>query len=183
MKMQLKVMVNEMDHHRGSLNAPAKLVEYGDFQCPYCAAAYIELEPLVEEFKREICFVFRQFPLTNIHPFAELAARAAEAAGEQGQFWPMHHRLFENFSVLSEETIFSLAESLNLDPPLFAKDVLRPDLLEKIHLDFSGGVRSGVNGTPTLFLNAQRFNRPISYGACKRALLELLNGSLQDSLR
>lgn len=158
--MKLKTPPTTLDHHRGPLTAPVFLVEYGDFECPYCGAAYPVFERLIAEFKNDLCFVYRHFPLKNIHPHSELAARAAEAADQQKQFWPMHHLLFENQGALSSENILKMAEFLNLDLDRFHTDLRRDDLLQRLRADFNNGIRSGVNGTPTVYINDFRFNGP-----------------------
>ena len=100
--VELRIAVTEEDHHRGPLNAPIMLVEYGDFECPYCGAAYRPIEKFIEAQQDNVCFVFRNFPLANVHPYAAIAALAAEAAGMQNKYWEMHHMIYENQSLLSE---------------------------------------------------------------------------------
>ncbi|MBY0470652.1 DsbA family protein [bacterium] len=173
--MSLKIAVNKLDHCRGRLLAPVAVVEYGDYQCPFCASAYPELEKVIEEFDSQLCFAYRHFPLRNIHPYAALAAMSAEAAGQQGQFWNMHRLLYENSAELSERRILECAEALELDMDRFATDLDQDELKEKVSEDFSGGVRSGVNGTPTLFLNGERFDGPPLYPALRSALVEILS--------
>lgn len=160
LKSRLQVPPTSNDHHLGDLTAPLVLVEYGDFECPFCAQAYPVFEQLIKDFAG-VCFIYRHFPLKQIHPHADLAARAAEAADEQGQFWQMHHLLFENFDRLSTTAIVEFANSLNLSLEQFSKDWKREDLAERVHRDFVGGVKSGVNGTPCVFVNGERFDRPI----------------------
>lgn len=150
------------DHHLGSLDAPVVLVEYGDFQCPFCAQAEPVFEQILTLFGEEVGFVFRQFPLTQIHPHAEIAALAAEAADIQGKFWPMHHFLFENYDQLSETKITHGAEFLLLDVDQFRADWKRDDLRQRIQEDFRSGVRSGVNGTPSVFFNGVRYDQPLT---------------------
>lgn len=163
----LKIPPDEFDHHQGSLWSPIILVEYGDFECPYCALAEPTLERIKDEFADDMCFVYRHFPLIEIHPHAELAALATEAADQQSRFWQMHDLLFENQELLSSDMIISLAETLGLNMRQFQDDMQREDLLARVWRDFNGGVRSGVNGTPTLFLNNSRFESAPSYDLLK----------------
>jgi protein-disulfide isomerase len=154
----LTVPVNERDHLQGSPNAAVTLVEYGDYQCPFCRAA----QPAVKEVQRvvgdELLFAFRHFPLTQIHPYALPAAEAAEAAGVQGKFWEMHDLLFENQQQLEPAYLLQYAGALGLDLERFAADFRSGRFEPKIREDFLSGVRSGVNGTPTFFVNGVRHN-------------------------
>jgi protein-disulfide isomerase len=155
---QLVVPVNDRDHVAGSVEAPVVLVEYGDFECPHCGRAY----PIVEAARRylsdELCFVYRHFPLAEVHPHATLAAEASEAAGTQGKFWDMHHMLFEHQNALDEPYLLVYADELNLDVTRFATELAEGVHTRKVRDDFRGGVRSGVNGTPTFFINGARFD-------------------------
>ena len=144
------------DHVRGEADAPVELVEYGDYECPYCGLAH----PIVQELERRIGhqfkFAFRQFPLAQIHPHARNAAYAAEAAGRQGRFWAMHDVLFDNQQHLADGDLLAYAEALGLDTGQFIADVGSPQVAQKVRDDFMSGVRSGVNGTPTFFINGLR---------------------------
>jgi protein-disulfide isomerase len=146
----------ERDHIRGPKDAAVSLVEYGDYQCPYCGAAH----PIVAEVRRQmgddLQFVFRHFPLTTIHPMAHPAAEAAEAAGAQGKFWAMHDTLYENQDQLSPPALLAFAAALDLDLDKFADELQRNAHLGKVGDDFLSGVRSGVRGTPTFFINGRR---------------------------
>ena len=153
----LLVPVSTRDHSQGDENAPITLVEYGDFECPYCGSAYSILKVVQQELGRELRFVFRNFPLTQPHPHAELAAEAAEAAGAQGKYWPMHDALYENQQKLSLELILNLGDSLGLDTKRFFHDLEKRHYLPRVREDFMGGVRSGVNGTPGFFINGMRY--------------------------
>ena len=172
---RLKVPVTERDHYRGPLRSPVTMVEYGDFQCPYCAQAFPEVEQLFNEFHQQMCFAYRHFPLSNLHPYAELAALASEAADQQGQFWPMHHTLYRIQPILSEQTIFAAADDLGLNMDEFQRDLTREDLLERIRDDMNGGIRSGVNGTPTLFFNGVRYDGPSNHLAWRQYVQRLLD--------
>ena len=149
----LKLAVNSADHHLGNVNAAVTLVEYGDFECPYCGRAHPLVKRLLKERGNELHFVFRNFPLRTIHPHAYIAAISAEAAGKQGKFWEMHDLIFENQDKLSTNYLLSLAENINLDLAQFDKDSKSKEIQNKIETDFESGIRSGVNGTPTFFLN------------------------------
>ena len=151
----LKLAVNSADHHQGNVNAAITLVEYGDFECPYCGRAHPLVKRLLKERGNELHFVFRNFPLRESHPHAYISAVAAEAAGKQDKFWEMHDLIFENQDKLNEDYLLSLAEDIGLDLAQFAKDSKSKQILNKIEKDFESGIRSGVNGTPTFFLNGQ----------------------------
>lgn len=166
----LKNHISEADHHLGSLYAPIKLLEYGDFECPYCSMTLPIVDRLLSEFKSKICFVYRHFPLSRIHPLAELAALASEAADRQGKFWPMHHLLFDDQDMLSAEHINELAETLRLDLDRFQQDLKSTELHEHLRRDFMGGIRSSVNSTPTFYLNDLRLNLPPTYDFLKHAI-------------
>jgi protein-disulfide isomerase len=144
------------DHIQGPKDAPVTLIEYGDFQCPYCGMAYPVVKQVQGRMGESMCFVFRHFPLTEVHPFAEGAAEAAEAAEEQGKFWEMHDTLYENQNTLAPEDLVSYAQQLRLDVPRFITDLKTHAHAKRIREDFLSGVRSGVNGTPTFFINGVR---------------------------
>lgn len=148
--------VTARDHVIGAADAPLTLVEYGDFECPYCRQAF----PVVHEVRRDLGarlrFVFRHFPLTRIHAHAQHAAEAAEAAGAQGAFWQMHDRLFERQFALDDEHLQEYAAELGLDAERLAGELQAGTHRERVRGDFSSGVKSGVNGTPTFFINGVR---------------------------
>lgn len=152
----LQVPVTNRDHIRGPVDALVTLVEYGDFECPYCGAAHPTLQELVRLRGDVMRLVFRHFPLTNMHPHAEFAAEAAEAAGAQDQFWPMHDWVFEHQRDLQPVAVAAAAEQMGLDTAAFAEDLASRTYLPRIREDFVGGLRSGVNGTPTFFVNGVR---------------------------
>lgn len=155
---QLTPPVTERDHAAGPEEAPVTLVEYGDYECPYCGMA----EPIVKKARRELGsqlrFVFRNFPLAETHPHARLAAQAAEAAGAQGRFWEMHDIIFEHQYDLEVEDLVGYAKSLGLDALQVARDLEAGTYEKRVRDDFRSGVRSGVNGTPTFFLNEIRYD-------------------------
>jgi protein-disulfide isomerase len=149
----LKPPVNAADHQQGNTKGAITLVEYGDFECPHCRIAHPFIQKLLKEKGKEIHFVFRNFPLREIHPHAMIAALAAEAAGKQGKYWEMHDMIFEHQQSLNAAYLLKLAERLELDMAKFTKDAQSEEAEDKIETDFDSGIRSGVNGTPTFFLN------------------------------
>ena len=152
----LTLPVGERDHQQGPETAPVTLVEYGDYECPYCGEAY----PIVKEIQRRLGdrlrFVFRNFPLTQSHPHAEHAAEAAEAAAVQAKFWQMHDSLFEHQRALDDAHLVHYAVALNLDKERFVREMTEHVHTNRVREDFLSGVRSGVNGTPTFFINGVR---------------------------
>lgn len=156
--MSLKLSVSTADHTQGSSDASLVIVEYGDYQCPYCGAAYPVLKELMKEFGDQIRFVFRNFPLSEMHQYARTAALAAEAAALQGKFWEMHDAIYENQEYLNADLPLKLAEKLGLNIPQFKADIHKKELAEKVDTDFESGIVSGVNGTPSFFINGNKFN-------------------------
>jgi protein-disulfide isomerase len=156
---QLKVPVTERDHFQGPADAPVTVVEYGDYECPYCARAHPVVKLIQRRLGSRLRFVFRNFPLTEIHPHAEHAAEAAEAAGARGKFWVMHDMIYEHQpDGLELRDLGQYAAAVGLDPIAVMQDVSTHAYLPRIREDFMGGVRSGVNGTPTFFINGYRFD-------------------------
>jgi protein-disulfide isomerase len=153
----LTVPVNDgRDHIQGSADAPVTLVEYGDYECPYCGAAYPIVKEVQARMGDRLRFVFRNFPITTSHPHAEQAAEAAEAAAAQDSFWEMHDALYENQNRLQDEDLRGYAEELGLDVERFAGELGEHVHEARVHEDFLSGVRSGVNGTPTFYINGAR---------------------------
>jgi protein-disulfide isomerase len=144
------------DHVLGSPNAPVTLTEYGDYQCPFCGNAHQITQHLRALMGDRFRFVFRNFPLTQVHPQALLAAEAAEAAGAQWKFWAMHDMLYENQEALEPDDLLAYAETLRLDMRRFADELRDQAHLDRVKRDFRSGVRSGVNGTPTFFIDDDR---------------------------
>ena len=149
----LEIHVSSSDHLSGRVDAPLQLVEYGDFQCPYCGEAYWEVKRIQEDFGDELAFVFREFPLTQAHRYALGAAAAAEAADRQGRFWAMHDRLFEHQQELAPEDLRDHANALGLDVAQFATDFTSDAVAQRIESDLRSGTASGVPGTPAFFVN------------------------------
>jgi protein-disulfide isomerase len=156
--MSLKPEIGPADQTQGNEQAAIKLVEYGDYQCPHCGTAYSIIKEIQSTFGDQILFVFRNFPLQESHRYANIAAQAAEAAGKQGRFWEMHDAIFENQQQLNEDFIENLAEKLGLDMEQFEEDLNSEEISNKVEDDFESGVRSGVNGTPSFFINGSKFD-------------------------
>jgi protein-disulfide isomerase len=150
----------QRDHIQGLETAPVTLVEYGDFQCPNCGEAYPIIKSIQKQMGRTLRFVFRHFPITESHPDAAHAAEASEAAAAQGKFWEMHDRLFEHQDDLGRRALHADAEQLGLDLRRFDDEMKAHSYAERVREDFSAGLRSGVNGTPTLFINGERYDLP-----------------------
>jgi protein-disulfide isomerase len=146
------------DHFQGATEAPIALLEYGDYECPFCR----DVQPVVKEIQQrlgdDLCLAFRHFPLTQMHPHAEHAAEAAEAAANQGRFWEMHETLFENQRALDDESLARYAFVLDLDGISLLKEVVAGAYASRIREDFRAGVRGGVNGTPCFFINGRRYD-------------------------
>ena len=152
----LRVPVSQHDHIVGDEDAPVVLVEYGDYECPHCAMAHPVTKQLLGHFGDKLAFTFRHFPMTEVHPNAGRAAETAEFAGAHGLFWQMHDAIYANQYRLSLPTLFQLASGLRLSQLALRDAFASGKFLPKIRADFIGGVRSGVNGTPTFFINGQR---------------------------
>jgi protein-disulfide isomerase len=148
--------VGESDHALGPETAFVTLVEYGDYQCPACGQAYPIVKELLARLGQRVRFVFRNFPLATVHPYAEGAAEAAEAAGVQGRFWDMHDVLFEHQEALGGEDLVAYGSALGLSESRFVRELTEHVHAARVREDFKGGVRSGVNGTPTFFINDWR---------------------------
>src|SRR5437868_4081731 len=144
------------DHVQGPADAAVTLVEYGDYECPYCGAAYPIIKEVQARMGGRLRFVFRNFPIATSHPHAEQAAEVAEAAAAQGRFWEMHDLLYENQKRLRDEDLRGYAEKLELDLDSFDRELVEHVHAARVREDFMSGVRSGVNGTPTFFINGVR---------------------------
>ncbi len=155
---RLAIPVNAEDHVQGLESAEVTLVEYGDYECPHCGLAYPIIKAVQKKSGSKLRFVFRNFPLSSMHPFAELAAEVAEVAGAQGKFWEMHDAIYENQDLLGEEMLGELAQKLKLNMNRFNGDINTRKFKDRVKKDFMGGVKSGVNGTPSLFINGERFD-------------------------
>jgi protein-disulfide isomerase len=170
----LAIEVTKHDHLQGDLNAACSLVEYGDYECPSCGEAQPIIRKLQAHFGNQMSLVFRNFPLRELHARAEAAAEMAEFAGTQGKFWKMHDLLFANQESLDERTLMSLSERLGLDASDLKLARARKAARKRIDDDFAGGIRSGVNGTPTFFLNGDRYDGPTDYESLVALLQRVL---------
>jgi protein-disulfide isomerase len=170
----LSVPVSDRDHVLGPETARVTLLEYGDYECPYCGAAHPEVKYVIQEMGDDLRFAFRHFPLSQVHPHAYQAAEAAEAAGAQGRFWEMHDLLFENQDRLSLRDLLTLATALGLDLERFVGDLRAHAHADRLREDFLSGIRSGVNGTPTFFVNGVRHDG----GYDRASLLEAIRAEL-----
>jgi len=171
---ELAVPVQPTDHQLGSSHATVTLVEYGDLECPNCKAAAPAVRLLLAHFSGKLRFVFRHFPLEEVHPHALQAALAVESAGGQGKFWPMHDLVFENQAHLRSSQLRGYAEQLELDMVRYDADMADELYLQRIREQVEGGSRSGVRATPTFFLNGRLHD--VSYG------LQSLRGAIEASL-
>jgi protein-disulfide isomerase len=159
----LKTPVSAADHIQGDETAPVTLVEYGDYQCPYCGQAYPIVKRVQKHFGKRLRFVFRNFPLIEMHPEAEFAAETAEFAGAHGKFWETHDFLYENQKRLGGELYAEVAKQINVAPADLRAALEKREFAQRVRTDFSSGVRSGVNGTPTFFINGQRHDASFDY--------------------
>lgn len=152
---RLSEPISARDHHRGRLDAPLQLVVYGDYECPYTRQALIQIRAVREQLGDNLIFIFRNFPLIEIHPHALQAAQAAEAADEQSKFWEIHDALFEHQKALTDRDLLDYARQLGLDEARFSSDRDSERVLARIEADVDSGESSGVEGTPTLFVNGR----------------------------
>ncbi len=155
---QLVVPVSDRDHSLGPSSAPVTLVEYGDFECPHCRRAHPIIQGLRRYMGERLRFVFRNFPLSEAHPHAEHAAEAAEAAAAQGRFWEMHDMLYHNQDALEDDDLSMYAARIGIDAQRLARELASGTYAKKVRDDFRSGIRSGVNGTPTFFINGSRYD-------------------------
>jgi protein-disulfide isomerase len=150
--------VSDRDHAVGPADAPVTLVEYGDYECPYCGMAYPVVKALQRQLGTRLRFVYRNFPLAEAHPHARHAAQVAEAAAAQGKFWEMHDMLFEHQDALEDTNLIGYAGAIGLDAERVARELEAGTHAKRVRDDFRNGMRSGVNGTPTFFINGDRYD-------------------------
>ncbi len=167
---KLTIAVREEDHVQGDRAAECSLVEYGDYQCPHCRMAYPIVKRLQKHYGNRLSFVFRNFPLSQMHPWAQTAAEVAEFAGAHGKFWEMHDLLFENQQKLSNALFLELTEALDLSPSDLQTALAEQIYRARVRTDFAGGIRSGVNGTPTFFVNGQRHDGTYDFESLSEAI-------------
>jgi protein-disulfide isomerase len=160
MSTHLAPPLGDQDHILGPADAPVTLVEYGDYECPYCGMAYPIVASILKRMGDSLRFAYRHFALTQLHPHAEHAAETAEAAGSRGKFWEMHDILFQKQDALEDEDLISYAAELDIDPDWAARALRTHAFADRVREDFMSGVRSGVNGTPTFFINGVRHDGP-----------------------
>jgi len=161
--MQLKENVTREDHSQGAEGAKVTLVEYGDYECSHCGAAYPVVKRLQKRFGESLKFVFRNFPLAESHPMAEASAEAAEYAGTKDKFWQMHDAIYEHQTQLSNELLGTLATENGLDAKAMDEALKQHTFERRVKKDFMSGVRSGVNGTPAFFINGILFDHEASF--------------------
>lgn len=173
----LVMPVGPRDHLRGPDTAPLTLLEYGDFECPYCGAAHPVVLAVRRSLGKLLRTAFRHFPLHNVHPHAQLAAEAAEAAGSQAKFWEMHDQLFENQHALDAGSLVAHARKIGLDLKQFSHELNAGTHTARVREDFLSGVRSGVNGTPAFYINGVRYDGPADVASMVMALEEALQAT------
>ena len=144
------------DHVRGPADAPVTILEYGDYECPYCRGAFRDVHRLIDQHPTLIRFVFRNFPIAQLHPHAEQAAEAAEAAAAQGKFWEMYELLLQPYSHLDTDSLVTYAEVLGLDIARFRRDLTDRAYAARIEHDVQEGISNGVNATPKFYVNGER---------------------------
>lgn len=162
------------EHRRGPAQAGATVVEYFDYQCPYCASAREPIRHVLKSYEHDAALVVRHFPLTEVHEWAAAAALASEAAANQGRFWEMHELLFGHREELDLDLIVDLADELGLDRGKFVADLESPDVISRVNRDIAEGEHDGVDGTPTLFVNGVRLEGEVSIASLTRAIVTAL---------
>ena len=155
---KLTLPVSQRDHAQGPATAPVTLVEYGDYECPYCGQAYPIIKNIQERLGDKLRFVFRNFPVTQVHPHAQHSAEAAESAESQNKFWEMHDYLYEHQQKLDDKHLRQYASALGLDVTRFDDEMAKHVHAGRVREDFMSGIRSGVNGTPTFYVNGIRYD-------------------------
>jgi protein-disulfide isomerase len=160
----LKAPLTPRDHVLVPVNAPVTLVEYGDYECPHCAAAHSIIKLVLEHFGDSVEFIVRHFPLSQVHPNAQAAAESAEYCGAHGRFWEMHDGIYENQDQLGLPLLFALVGALGVSEAGLREALVNGTYEEKVKSDVLGGVRSGVNGTPSFFINGRRHDGSYSFG-------------------
>jgi len=169
--------IADNDHVRGNRDAELVLIEYADFQCPYCARAHKALTELQRQHGERLALVYRHLPLTDLHPFALPAAEAAEAAGAQGKFWEMHDALFENQGMLDEDALPALAANLQLDAQRFRSEFEGGRHRERVQADIGQAQAAGASGTPTFFINGERYGGDSDHASLAAAIGKALGAA------
>jgi protein-disulfide isomerase len=168
----LLIPVSPRDHARGPANANLTLVEYGDLECPHCALVHPVIAEIAGELKDSLRVVFRHFPLTQLHPHAQQAAEALEAAGCQGRFWEMLDLLYQDNARLDKDTLSRYAKKARVDMKQFTRELDGQVYKDRVRADFLSGVRSGVSGTPTFFINGEKYTGAYEFDTLVAALLK-----------
>jgi protein-disulfide isomerase len=168
--LSLAVPVSERDHTQGPATAAIRLVQYGDYECPYTRRSTWVVQAIQQQLGDQLRFVYRNFPLVEIHPHALHAALAAEAAAAQGKFWQMHDYIFHHQHTLADADLAQFAEVVGLDRQQYARDMAQQRFLPRIEEDVEGGERSGVQGTPTFFINGVLYRGSWEHDALLAAL-------------
>jgi protein-disulfide isomerase len=176
---RLTLPVSERDHAQGPDTAPMTLVEYGDYECPYCGQAYPIIKNIQDRLEDKLRFVFRNFPVTQAHPHAQHAAEAAESAGSQNKFWEMHDYLYEHQQDLDDNHLRQYASVLEMDVAVFDDEMAKHVHASRVREDFMSGIRSGVNGTPTFYINGIRYDESWD----EKTLLAAIKQNLANSDR
>ena len=170
---RLVIPVSAHDHALGPVDATLTLLQYGDLQCPHCALVYARVTEIAHELRDSLRFAFRHFPLAEVHPQAQRAAEAAEAAASQGRFWEMVSLLYANQEHLDDDSLVRYAKKANLETRRFKKELSSGVHAARVRSDFLGGVRSGVEGTPTIFINDERYQGTFEFDSLVGALLKV----------
>ena len=176
-RTHLVVSISDRDHSQGPATAAVILVQYGDYECPYTRQSTTVVRAIQQQLGDQLRFVFRNFPLVEIHPHALRAALAAEAAAAQGKFWEMHDYIFHHQHTLEESDLAQFAASVGLERQQYARDMAHQCPLSHIEEDVEGGERSGVQGTPTFFINGVMYRGSWEHDA----LLAALQAASRDS--
>ena len=169
-QQSLAVPVSERDHSQGPASAAITLVQYGDYECPYTRQSTWVVQAIQQQLGNQVCFVYRNFPLTEIHPHALQAALAAEAAAVEGKFWEMHDYIFHHQHTLADGDLAQFAQVVGLDMQRYTQDTAEQRGLPRIEEDVAGGERSGVQGTPTFFINGVMYRGSWEHDALLAAL-------------
>ncbi len=172
----LAVPVNDADHVLGPASARVTLVEYSDFECPACGRTYPLVHALLDRFGDSVRFVYRHFPIMDLHPHAVTAAEAAEAAAAQNRFWPMYHLLFEDQEALEPDDLLECALEADLDPERFERQLASHVYLPRVEQFLQSGLRSGVASTPAFFVNGAYVDLALGYEELYQAIEDGVNG-------
>jgi protein-disulfide isomerase len=175
--MSKSIGIDNDDHLRGPAQAQVVLVEYGDFQCPYCARAHKALTALQRQHGARLALVYRHLPLSDLHPLAQTAAEAAEAAGAQGKFWEMHDALFDNQDMLDEEALPAIPASLGLDAARLRKELDSGIHRERVQAHAQSAREHGASGTPTFFINGERYHGDSDHASLAAAIDQALGAA------